>query len=164
MRRPSGPRIRPFRVPGVPGLLTLARVLANPARVLVNPARVLVNLARVLVNSARVWSLERVWLLQRIESAESVRWSNQPRWSNRIRACRVRRVRKRGRMRRPSSHASAPFVSYAWKSISIGPRAKKITKPAATTHRSGLICLARPDRALMMTHETKPAPMPLAIE
>jgi len=40
---------------------------------------------------------------------------------------------------------------------------KKITKPLATIHSSGLTCLARPDRAWMATQLMKPAPMPLVI-
>lgn len=48
--------------------------------------------------------------------------------------------------------------------ISIGPRAKKITNPAATIHSSGLIVFARPENACSSTQLTKPAPMPFAIE
>ncbi len=48
--------------------------------------------------------------------------------------------------------------------ISIGPRAKKITKPAATIHSSGLMVFALPENACRSTQLTKPAPMPFAIE
>lgn len=59
---------------------------------------------------------------------------------------------------------SYPFAQATPKSASIGPRAKKITKPAATIHSSGLILRALPENACTRTQLTKPAPMPLAIE
>ncbi len=49
-------------------------------------------------------------------------------------------------------------------SASIGPRAKKITKPTPTAHRSGWISFARPENACSTIQLTKPAPMPFAIE
>ncbi len=61
-------------------------------------------------------------------------------------------------------HDLAVHSSHIPISDSISPRAKYTTKPAATTHSSGLISRALPAAERVTTHTMKPTPIPLAIE